>query len=165
VVELGLSYDVHVLAARLDRAAERILQTEQGVSYSRFLALWFVSLGAITQRDLAARLGITEPSVSRMTAALVKAGLLHAGTERGGGNRRRLGLSTQGARLVAECGGLLERRLAVVIAASGVSQARYANDTRRLVAALAAAELQILSGSSDRTGTGSASGPALGRRS
>ena len=70
-VERNLSFNLHVLTARLDRAADRILRAEHNVSYSRFLALTLVGeLGASTQRALADPLGVTEPSVSRMTAVL-----------------------------------------------------------------------------------------------
>lgn len=135
-----LSFDLHVLTARLDRAADRILQQENGVSYRRFLALLTVGrLGATTQRALAEELGVSEPSVSRMTAVLVDAGLLLAGSAPGGGNRRRLGLTPAGADLVARSRELLERRFADLVARSGVSYGRYARDTRSLVEALDAA--------------------------
>ena len=72
-----LSRSLHTLTARLDRAADQILRTEAGLSYSRFLTLFMIgSAGADTQRALSERLGVTEPSVSRMTHALEKAGLV-----------------------------------------------------------------------------------------
>ena len=50
----SLSYDLHVLTTRLDRAADRILRAELGVPYRRYLALLMVGdLGAATQRALA----------------------------------------------------------------------------------------------------------------
>ena len=85
--DLGLA--LHTLTARLDRAADRMLQAEQNVSYRRFLLLFMVGeLGAPNQRTLAEWLGITEPSVSRMTAELTKTGLLTAEPDSAGGNRR-----------------------------------------------------------------------------
>ena len=53
-----LSFDLHRLTARLDRAADRILTETLGLSYRRFLALLVVGeLQAPTQRALADALG------------------------------------------------------------------------------------------------------------
>lgn len=41
-MERNLSLNLHVLTARLDRAADRILRAEHNVSYSRFVALTLV---------------------------------------------------------------------------------------------------------------------------
>ncbi len=135
----NLSFDLHALTARLDRAADRILQAEHDVSYRRFLTLMTVGeLGAATQRTLADRLGISEPSVSRMTGVLVEAGLLDAPTDPAGGNRRQVTLTVAGQHLVEQCRELLEHRFADLVARSGVSYADYARDTRLLMQALSA---------------------------
>lgn len=132
-----LSYSLHALTARLDRAADRILQAEMDVSYSRFLALFMVGqLGASTQRALAERLGVTEPSVSRMTAALARAGLLDASPDPAGGNRRQLSLTPDGDELVRRCCHLLESRMIALVKDSGVPYAEYDRHTKRLLAAL-----------------------------
>ncbi|WP_330230937.1 MarR family transcriptional regulator [Nocardia sp. NBC_00508] len=133
-MERKLSFDLHVLTARLDRAADRILRAEHGVSYSRFLALTFVGeLGASTQRALADRLGVTEPSVSRMTAVLAAEGLLVVQPDPGGGRSRRLSLTGKGKQLVAAAQQGLEERLAAVVAESGVPYDEYARQTARLL--------------------------------
>ena len=132
-----LSFDLHALTARLDRAADRILRAERGVSYRRFLTLFTVGeLGAATQRALAERLGVSEPSVSRMTGVLVDAGLLEAPPDPAGGNRRQLTLTPVGKALVEKCRELLEHRFAALVERSGVSYAHYARDTRLLLRAL-----------------------------
>jgi DNA-binding MarR family transcriptional regulator len=134
-VEPTLSFDLHVLTARLDRAADRILRAEHSVSYSRFLALTFVGeLGASTQRTLADRLGVTEPSVSRMAAVLSADGLLDVRPDPGGGRSRRLSLTGKGQELVAAAQRGLEERLAAVVAESGVPYDEYARHTARLLA-------------------------------
>src|SRR3981081_2067938 len=46
--------------------------------------------GAAAPREPAERLGVTEPSVSRMTRVLGEAGLLEAVADPTGGNRRQL---------------------------------------------------------------------------
>ncbi|WP_432535609.1 MarR family winged helix-turn-helix transcriptional regulator [Kineococcus arenarius] len=132
----ALTFDLHLLTARLDRAADRILRAELHLPYRRFLALLLVGEGAPTQRVLAERLGTTEPSTSRMVAVLAEAGLLEATAEAGGGNRRRLALTAAGRERVDACRRLLEGRFADLAARSGVPHAEYAAHTRRLLAAL-----------------------------
>jgi DNA-binding MarR family transcriptional regulator len=140
-MERDLSLGLHTLTARLDRAADRILRAEQDLSYRRFLVLFMVGLlGTPTQRALAERLGVTEPSVSRMIGALAGTGLLDAHPDPAGGNRRRLGLTPSGRELVQRCGELLEGRLAALVEASGVPYDVYARYTNQLLAALDSAE-------------------------
>ncbi|WP_182900965.1 MarR family winged helix-turn-helix transcriptional regulator [Microbispora sp. H10830] len=134
-MEQNLSLNLHVLTARLDRAADRILRAEHGISYSRFLALTLVGeLGASTQRTLAEYLGVTEPSVSRMTGVLAADGLLDVQPDPAGGNRRRLSLTDAGKRRVTSIRQEFEDRLASVVAESGVPYAEYAEHTARLLA-------------------------------
>jgi DNA-binding MarR family transcriptional regulator len=136
-MERRLSFDLHVLTALLDRAADRILRAELGISYRRFLALTHVGeLGATTQRALAAGLGVTEPSVSRMTAVLADDGWLDVQNDPAGGHRRKLALTPEGKRLVRKAQGLLEDRFAELVKASGVPYDAYAEHTERLLAVL-----------------------------
>lgn len=133
----NLSFDLHALTARLDRAADRILQAEHGLSFRRFRVLLVVGeLGTATQRALARRLEVTEPSVSRMASVLAETGLLAVEPDPGGGNRRQLCLTAAGKDVVAQSRELLERRFAALVERSGVAYADYARDTRRLIAAL-----------------------------
>ncbi|NJP91903.1 MarR family transcriptional regulator [Nonomuraea sp. FMUSA5-5] len=134
-MDRNLSLDLHVLTARLDRAADRILRAEHNLSYSRYLALVLVGeLGASTQRTLAEYLGVTEPSVSRMTGVLAADGLLDVRPDPAGGNRRRLSLTDQGKRLVASIQEGFEGRLAELVARSGIPYDEYAEHTARLLA-------------------------------
>ena len=140
-VNRDLSRSLHALTARLDRAADRFLRAEAGLSYSRFLTLYLVGgWGAETQRALAEMLGVTEPSVSRMIHVLERSGLLEAVAEPGGGNRRRLRLTEAGEHCVQRWGGLLEERLAELVDASGIPYTTYLDYTRRLLDALEAGE-------------------------
>ena len=129
----SLSYDLHKLTARLDRAADRILQEREGISYSRFLTLFAVQNGAANQRALAVWLGQSEPSTSRMVGVLSSEGLLNARRIPGGGNSRRLQLTSAGAELVERGGRLLEERFEELLERSGVSRASYQRQTRRLL--------------------------------
>jgi DNA-binding MarR family transcriptional regulator len=136
-VERNLSFDLHALTARLDRAADGILRSAYDLPYRRFLALVLVGeSGAPTQRVLAERLGVTEPSVSRMTTVLVQAGLLTAGPPPMGGNRRRLELTPAGKQLVLQCRELLEQRFVELVARAGVPYDNYARHTRMMLHAL-----------------------------
>lgn len=139
--ENALSFDLHTLTARLDRSADRILRAEFDVSYRRFLALLIVGeLGAATQRALAERLGVSEPSVSRMAGVLAETGLLDVQADSGGGNRRRLRLTVPGKHLVEQGRKLLEHRFVDLAARGGVPYDEYARHTMLLIAALDAAE-------------------------
>jgi DNA-binding MarR family transcriptional regulator len=128
-----LSYDLHKLTARLDRAADELLRKEQGISYARFLALFAVSETNGSQRDLAQWLGQSEPSVSRMVTVLADEGLLQAVRVDGAGNRRQLRLTPDGAKIVKRCGGFLEDRFEELVRRSRVPYGRYQRDTRRLL--------------------------------
>jgi DNA-binding MarR family transcriptional regulator len=136
VPERSLAFDLHALTARLDRAADRLLRTHLGLPYRRFLALVLVGEDSPSQRALAERLGVTEPSTSRMVGVLSEAGLLQVTPDPAGGNRRRLALTTAGKETVEACAALLEGRLASLVEHSGVAYERYAEDTRRLLHAL-----------------------------
>lgn len=136
VVPAALSYELHKLTARLDRAADALLRSNVGVSYSRFLALFAVSQGAENQRELASWLGQTEPSTSRMVGVLAAKGWLNATTLKGAGNRRRLQLTESGGELVDRCGRLLEDRFEDLVKRSGVPYAAYQRHTRRLLTQL-----------------------------
>ncbi|NLP84194.1 winged helix-turn-helix transcriptional regulator [Microbacterium sp. CFH 90308] len=133
----GLSFILHVLTARLDRAADRMLQAEHGVSYNRFLALTMVGeLDVSTQRALADALGVTEPSVSRMVGVLAADGLLDVQRSAAGERGRRLSLTEAGSTLVASVQSRLEERFAELVKASGVGLDEYAEQTARLLGTL-----------------------------
>jgi len=129
----NLSYDLHALTRRLDRAADRLLQSEENVSYARFLALFAAGQSAGTQRELAQWLGLTEPSTSRMVGVLVGEGLLEVHSVRGSGNRRNVRLTGRGSALVERCGRLLDQRFREMVQISGVAYDSYQADTRRLL--------------------------------
>jgi DNA-binding MarR family transcriptional regulator len=134
-----LSFDLHVLTARLDRSADRILQAEFGLSYRRFRTLLTVGrLGTATQRAVADDLGISEPSASRMTGVLVGTGLLDAHPDPAGGNRKQLSLTVEGKEVVERCRALLEQRFTGLVQRSGVSYDEYARSTRLLLEAITA---------------------------
>jgi DNA-binding MarR family transcriptional regulator len=143
-VQQNLGFNLRVLATRLERAADRMLRAEHDVTYSRVLALTLVGeLGASTQRDLATRLGVTEPSMSQMVGVLAAEGLLDVRPDPGGGRRRRLSLTTEGERLVGAVRRVLEDRIVALLETSGVPYDEYAEHTARLVATLGRLEQEV----------------------
>lgn len=131
-----LTYDLHLLTARMDRAADRVLQEEQGLSYARFLVLLAVSRGAGSQRAIGSWLGVSEPSVSRMVRVLTAAGLLGVTPDPGGGNRRLVQLTEQGQATFRQGAALLERRFADLLDQCDIPAEEFAAHTRSLIAAL-----------------------------
>jgi DNA-binding MarR family transcriptional regulator len=129
----GLSYELHKLTIRLDRAADGILRREEGISYARFLTLLAVAETNGSQRDLAEWLGQTEPSTSRMVGVLSDGGLLGVTKLEGSGNRHRLHLTDKGAQLVEKCSRLLEGRFDDLVGRTGVPYLSYQRNTRRLL--------------------------------
>jgi DNA-binding MarR family transcriptional regulator len=129
----ALSYDLHKLTARLDRAADGLLRRDAGVSYSRFLALFAVRESGGSQRDVARWLGLSEPSASRMAGVLADEGLLTVIRTAGSGNRRQLRLTADGSELVERCGQILEGRFEDLVRSSGVPYEEYQRYTRRLL--------------------------------
>lgn len=129
----SLSYEIHKLTSRLDRAADQLLQRETGITYARFLMLFGVQQGARSQRELAMWLGVTEPSVSRMVGVLATDGLLDVSAVPGTGNRRLLGLTRTGAALVKRSGKILDARFNELVRASGVPLDEYHRHTVALI--------------------------------
>jgi DNA-binding MarR family transcriptional regulator len=133
----NLGLELHTLVSRLERAGDRILRTEHGLSYRRFMVLVMVGeLGVSTQRALADGLAVTEPSVSRMVAALAATGLLTVVPDPAGGNRRQINLTDAGRALVDHAGTDLIQRLTELVESCGVPFDTYLAHTQRLNAAL-----------------------------
>src|ERR1051326_5363411 len=132
----SLSYELHKLTARLDRAADRLLREHEGMSYARFLALFAVGEGVDSQRALSKWWGQSEPSTSRMTGVLSNSGLLEVTRVAGAGNRRHLELTEEGADLVKRASRLLEKGFAELVDRSGVSYSSSQRNTRRLLSQL-----------------------------
>ena len=137
------AYALHALVAVLDRAADQILKERLGTTYSRFLTLLTSQrLGSATQRELAAELGVSEPSVSRSVPILTKDGFLTATSVPGEGNRRRVELTAVGEKLVDEAADILEDSFAGLMTAAGLEPDRILDVTNPLLGVLAGAQDQ-----------------------
>jgi DNA-binding MarR family transcriptional regulator len=135
------AYALHALVAVLDRAADQILRERLGTTYSRFLTLLTLQrLGSATQRELAAELGVSEPSVSRSVPLLTKEGFLTATSVPGEGNRRRVELTAVGEKLVDEAADILEDSFAGLMTAAGLEPDRILDITNPLLGVLTGAQ-------------------------
>lgn len=135
------AYALHALVAVLDRAADQILKERLGTTYSRFLTLLTLQrLGSATQRELAAELGVSEPSVSRSVPLLTKEGFLTATSVPGEGNRRRVELTAVGEKLVDEAADILEDSFAELMTAAGLEPDRILDITNPLLGVLTGAQ-------------------------
>ena len=132
------AYALHALVAVLDRAADDILQERFGITFNRYLTLLTLQrLGQITQRGLAAELGVSEPSVSRSVRALADEGFLSITSLAGGGNRRSIELTAVGEKLVDDAADLLEASFAQLMSAAGMEPDQILGITHPLLGVLA----------------------------
>ena len=115
------AYALHAVVSLLDRSADQILPS-LGLTYSRYLTLLTIErLGEATQRAIAEAVGITEPAVSRTIRALQAEGLVAANAIPGAGNRRAVGLTTAGRRLVDRATDQLEDAFGGLLTAAGLA--------------------------------------------
>ncbi len=132
------AYALHALVAVLDRAADDILQERFGITFNRYLTLLTLQrLGQVTQRELAAELGVSEPSVSRSVPVLADEGFLTVTSVAGGGNRRRIELTAVGQKLVDDAANLLEGSFAELMSAVGMEPDQILAITNPLLGVLA----------------------------
>jgi DNA-binding MarR family transcriptional regulator len=142
------AYALHALVTVLDRAADQILKERLGTTYSRFLTLLTLQrLGSATQRELAAELGVSEPSISRSVPLLTNEGFLTATSVPGEGNRRRVELTAAGEKLVDEAADILEESFAQLVTAAGLAPEQVLDITNPL--------LGVLTGSDETRGDSS----------
>ena len=132
----SLAHELHLVVALMDRRADALLvRSGCALSYARFLVLLHVSeADGLTQRELSARLGTSEPAVSRMVAGLARDGLLEV--RRGPGNRRSLSLTGQGGTALAQAGEALGDGFDRLVRSTGTDPAALAASVRGITTAL-----------------------------
>lgn len=130
----SLAYDLHILVRALDRSAE-VRLAPFDLSYARYLALVIVGdHDGLTQRELAAALGQSEPTASRTVTALADVGWLEAVRTPGAGNRRTLTLTVSGRDLLDRASASLGSDFDDVVRAVGQDPDVIADQVRRLTA-------------------------------
>lgn len=112
---------LHKVVYELDRAADRILQREVGISYKRATVLLMVSLhGPQSQHELALRLGHTDAAISLLVRELNSDGYLTKTTSAGGGRKYSVALTDAGHDIITRCQGLLDQRFTELTTAADV---------------------------------------------
>ena len=132
----SLAHELHVAVALMDRRADALLaRSGCTLSYARFLVLLHVSEeSGMTQRDLSARLGTSEPAVSRMVAGLARDGLVEVG--RAPGNRRSLSLTAHGGAALGQAGAALGDGFDRLVRSTGTDPAALTASVRLITTAL-----------------------------
>jgi len=121
----------------LDRGADKLLQTQVGISYKR--ALFLIVLqhsGTVTQHELAVALGYSDPAVSVMLAELVKDGYIQIAPSATHGRKRLVSITPKGTDVVAKGRHMLDEHFDQLLVMAGVDGQQYRALTERLYQAL-----------------------------
>src|SRR5215472_747984 len=123
----------------LDRAADRLLQTQVGISYRRFLFLTVLQhCGTVTQHELAVALGYSDPAVSTMLVELARDGYLQTSQSPEHGRKRLVAITPKGNEVVARGRQLLDESFDQLLAQASVDARQLREITERLYQALMA---------------------------
>src|SRR5690242_19393059 len=86
----------------LDRAADRLLQAEAGISYKRALFLTVLQHSStVIQHELAVALGCSDPAVSTMLVELAKDGYVQTAPSATHGRKRLVTITPKGTEVLA----------------------------------------------------------------
>ena len=128
---------VHQLNIEMNRVADRVLQAELDVSYSRFYCLLNVQqYGGGTQHDIATAMGYSDPAISKMLGELSESGYVEVTKDPRHGRRRIVELTAEGQEIVSKSLELLDECFADAVRIAGVSEAVYYKQTQALIAAM-----------------------------
>lgn len=119
----------------MDRATDRRVRSEVGISHRRAIALLVIeSDGPMSQRELADLLGHTEPAVSAMMRELVQRGAVSL--EAADGRERRVSITEEGSRIVAAVRAMTMPMFDAVMFSAGVDAHVLGDQLQRLAAGL-----------------------------
>jgi DNA-binding MarR family transcriptional regulator len=125
------------LVFEIDRAADQLLQTHLGISYKRALFLIVLQhCGTVTQHELAAALGYSDPAVSTMLVELAKDGYIQTKPSPEHGRKRLVTITSKGNEVVAKGRQLLDAHFEQLMLIAGVDAQQYSELTKRLYEAL-----------------------------
>jgi DNA-binding MarR family transcriptional regulator len=128
---IEVSLLLHRIVYALDRAADRRLRDQFGVSHSRAVLLRAIGLkGPCSQHELAVELGHTDPAITGLVRELSSAGLVEVLADPGNRRCRLVSLTDSGTDLVTRVTAVLDDAMATLVRAAAI-------DTRTLVAELA----------------------------
>jgi DNA-binding MarR family transcriptional regulator len=121
----------------LDRAADRILQTQVGVSYKRALFLIVLQhCGTVTQHELAVALGYSDPAVSTMLVELARDSYIQTSQSPEHGRKRLVTITPKGDEVVALARHMLDAHFDQLLVLAGVDAQQLQEITERLYQAL-----------------------------
>jgi DNA-binding MarR family transcriptional regulator len=121
----------------LDRAADKLLQTQVGISYKRALFLIVLQqCGTVTQHELAAALGYSDPAVSVMVVELVKEGYVQTAPSATHKRKRLVSITPHGAAVVVQARQVLDAHFDQLLVLADVDAQAYRALMERLYEAL-----------------------------
>jgi DNA-binding MarR family transcriptional regulator len=134
-VDLGTA--LHHLVAALDRKADALLRREFGVSLStgRLLVV-LAEVGPVSQHELALKLSVSDPAISRAMEHVTSSGLAEVHVDPAHRGRRVVTLTRTGRERTRVAQAALERRLHEDLEQAGV-------DVGLFTSAVAALRLQV----------------------
>lgn len=137
VLDTSPSYLLGKFMFELDRAADHLLQTQVGISYKRALFLLVLQRsGTVTQHELAAALGYSDPAVSMMLVELAKDGYIQTTRSPTHGRKRLVTITPIGNEVVAKARRLLDESFDQLLVKAGVDGQQLRDITERLYHAL-----------------------------
>lgn len=133
------AYLLHKLVSELDRAADKLLRTQLGISYKRALFLLVLQQhGTVTQHELAVAMGYSDPAISTMLLELAKDGYLTTTPSPEHGRKRLVTITPKGSEGVTKGRQLLDSHFDQLMGNAGVDAQHYRELTEQLYETLVA---------------------------
>ncbi|GHO47022.1 MarR family winged helix-turn-helix transcriptional regulator [Ktedonospora formicarum] len=131
------SYLLGRFMLELDRAADRLLQVQVGITYKRALFLFVLQhAGTVTQHELAVALGYSDPAVSMMLVELARDGYIQTTRSPEHGRKRLVTITPKGNEVVTRGRQLLDAHFDQLLALADVDAQQLREITERLYQAL-----------------------------
>lgn len=128
---------IHQLNVEMNRAADRLLQAQVDLSYSRFNCLFHIlELDSASQHTLAVAMGYSDPAISKMVNELCEDGLVKINLDPRHKRRKIVRLSTRGKKTADKCLELLDECFTDVVNQAGINETKYAEHTFALLQAM-----------------------------
>lgn len=130
----------------MNRIAERILQSEVGITYARFVFLFAIKeCGTATQHQIAQAMKVSDPAVSKLCAEAVHDDLLHIAINPQHKRQRLISLTPAAQKVLARSLTALDTCFSDVCAGATVNEETYRQQTALLLDSLNNKYKEILS--------------------
>lgn len=131
------------LVYELDRAADRVLRAQFGISYSRARFLFaLLRRGTVTQHDLATALGYSDPAISTMVQSLAEDGYVQTVRSPDHGRKRLVSLTPKGSDVVTRGRQMLDDEFSELVKTAEIDLGHYTALTQKLHRALVTKEIE-----------------------